>query len=370
MLYRKNKIGKYDQQLLKQTIDSALEMSQSIRSQHSINQKSLKNELLNREASLLVFMPHYTDTKKRIRNDLEVNMFQSAKSLDLKVFRLCAYGSTYRRGTEYSLNKVIEELKKIIVKEQINYLIIDVNYLPYDNDVNIDNIRYLKNKYKLKIIGNKGDNYAEAHSLSLQYWLDVIDIVVLFNIQGNCLETKNLDKILYVPTFCFVSSHSNIVSHKNIDLWFHGKVKPGRKKYVRKFKKLSIKSDINLFVDSEKALNSKQYYESMANAKIAFNNGVFSNNIKPKRIITGKIAEAISSKTLLLYESPSHIDDFLIPYSHYIPVSTPKEASMLIDFFIRNDDYRQKIVQESFLYWNHFYNPASMWHELFERLDD
>jgi spore maturation protein CgeB len=94
----------------------------------------------------------------------------------------------------------------------------------------------------------------------------------------------------------------------------------------------------------------------------------FSTHVNGTKALTGRVWQSTASGVLVLEEENDPIKEFFAPYIHYVPFFNATELSLLLEFFHKHENYRQKIASQA-ANWSalHFSNHA-IWQRIFAAL--
>ena len=98
------------------------------------------------------------------------------------------------------------------------------------------------------------------------------------------------------------------------------------------------------------ALNPEDYSRLLRESRAVLN---LSARPAPNvRAVTGRVKEAIASKSLLIEEKNDSITNIFIPYVHFIPFDSKKELAIAIDFSVTCGELVDKITEAAYRkYW-------------------
>ena len=228
----------------------------------------------------------------------------------------------------------------------------------------------IKNEVGCKIVGAIFDLYSGTPN-RLKYWDEAVDVFVIFTPtlkSEHFLTFTRKDKVIFSPftPFNTLNFSGKATYFKTIDFFFDGGNTRDRSKLLSRIARMkSIKTKINLHDRSAiLAPTYADYVTSMNDAKIGFSNGYINSETS---IITDRIAENILAKSLILYESGSELEEFLIPFRHYIPIRNAHEIVIYTQFFLKNEHWIKIITSEALEFYLKNYSSAIMWKKFVEK---
>ena len=123
------------------------------------------------------------------------------------------------------------------------------------------------------------------------------------------------------------------------------------------------------FVDDKQYLTGDEFRDFLSRSRITFSNGFLGTLTGlPYSVMTGRIAESILSRSLLVYESGSQIGDYLVPYVHYIPVDNVHELVHFCRFLLNHEEIRAEMTSAAYEYWMENYSSKRFWDCVTQRL--
>ncbi len=274
------------------------------------------------------------------------------------------------KDKEFYENYEGKEIFEAIRKHQINIIFLDFNvHLLQDHSENFTNIfNKINNILKIPVIRYVMDCYNCGYKIP-QTWYDAIDLLITLNIDNtDACFLQNKHKILHLPIMALTSNYSN--SPKGYDIIIIGsdteQTRRGAfvKDFENYFKNLRLSLSLHNGIDS-----MAKYIALYQNSKITFNTGCrnFFNG-QYFYISTFRINEAIVNKCLLLEEGTMSCEDIYVPFVHYIPVYNRNDVMIYAQFFLKHEEWREKIVNEAYNFWQENYSYNNIWSEIERRL--
>ncbi len=263
----------------------------------------------------------------------------------------------------------LKEFDNFLFNYQPNLIIYEFHdyNIPKNAFLSETKILQIKAQYNCKFlqIFPDSNNLVELFPFS---WYNIIDLFWLFmpnNKQFIHLET--IEKLLYFPSFKLNDNGKNHNLTKNIEFGFIGTKLSQREVFLK-----DIQNNISgarIYFNSNEFNTTEAYDNFMAQTKITFNTGYRAmyggqNYFVP----TGRINEAIINKCLLLEEGTMSCEDIYVPFVHYIPVYNRNDVMIYAQFFLKHEEWREKIVNEAYNFWQENYSYNHIWSEIERRL--
>ncbi|PWC43076.1 glycosyltransferase [Azospirillum sp. TSO22-1] len=110
-----------------------------------------------------------------------------------------------------------------------------------------------------------------------------------------------------------------------------------------------------------------EYAALMRAAKLTCNTGRVENS-RTLSLVTGRCFEAILAKTVLLEEIGSRLDDYFVPFVHYVPYASAHQLVMFSQFLLAHDDVRARIAEQAHAWHRAHYTSGRFWRALLARL--
>jgi hypothetical protein len=107
-----------------------------------------------------------------------------------------------------------------------------------------------------------------------------------------------------------------------------------------------------------KALSHEAYALAMRKAAMTYS---LSSRNRNRSTIIGRQWEAIQSGTLLLEEGGSPLNEFFMPFRHYVPFENLSEAVAFTHYFLENRAARDDIARRATKFRRRHYNTRRFW---------
>ncbi len=264
-----------------------------------------------------------------------------------------------------------KEIFDMIVNFQINMVFLDYNIREEDADSDnfVGIINKIQNILKIQVVRYVMD-YINFGAKIPAKWFESVAMILALNINKfdeNCYKYQ--DKIFHCPLFCLTNEYKNIVKTHNFSIIGSDTYQAQRNKFIfgiNNFVKNGTKINLNY---NNKIYNMNEYVANYQDSKITFNSGCrgFLQG-QYFYISTFRINEAIVNKCLLLEEGTMSCEDIYVPFVHYIPVYNRNDVMIYAQFFLKHEEWREKIVNEAYNFWQENYSYNHIWSEIERRL--
>jgi len=270
--------------------------------------------------------------------------------------------------------KSLEELIQVFLPDLI---FSDTNFQGNESGVNPQFFEYIRQTFSLKVIGMIGDAWGDHGTNLMQYWSTSVDLLLYAAPaeDDHRIKVSRLSNILLIPLG--VNSHAFYNEQpKEIDVYFSGSLSWGLRPFWLPFLRDTVrKHALKAVVNSHNreagiAFNHDTYekYTRISKVIVNFSSRNYSSN--PVKALTGRAWQAIASGALLLEEDNEPIKHYFTPYVHYVPFKTVSDLEFLINFFVKNAKYRERISQAGLEYYNEHYNSSKTWWRIINHLFD
>jgi len=282
-----------------------------------------------------------------------------------------SYDDNTKRPMNYGkkLKDGVEALKEFLLLEKPDIVVFDGNFIPRGKSIDCDMIRKMKIDLGFKLCTVIGDLHDLQPENRLDYWGEVSDLVVVFNSETrHYIDFVKKEKLLVAGWIPFDERrfHGSVV--RDIGLGFCGGKGRRRDAFLSFAEQCGVPTTAH-FVDDKKYLTGDKFRDFLSRSRITFANG-FVGTVAgiPISVMTGRIAESILSGSLLVYESGSQIDNYLVPFVHYIPVDNIHELVHFCRFLLDNDEVRAEITNSAHEYLIENYSSKKFWDCVTQRL--
>jgi len=310
-----------------------------------------------------------------METDLWVNFSGSAAHAGHSVSQFDFSKISYDDNVKYSVNHGkklkadVEELREFLLLEKPDIVVFDGNFIPRGRSISREAVRGMKSDLGFKLCTIIGDLHDLQPQNRLDYWAEVSDLVVIFNSKTrHYANFVNNEKVLVSPLMPFDERCFNASVERDIGLGFCGGKGRRRDVFLSFAEKGGIPTTAH-FVDDKQYLTGDEFRDFLSRSRITFSNGFLGTLAGlPYSVMTGRIAESILSGSLLVYESGSQIDDYLVPYVHYIPVDNIHELVHFCRFLLKNEEIRAEMTTAAYEYWMENYSSKKFWDCVTQRL--
>jgi hypothetical protein len=324
-----------------------------------------ESEVGTRARSVAVVMPRYVNCDPAcLDNDIAYHVSRSAQDCGLLVRRFDADAITYQ-GSEYFATE-LQRLESFVSAFRPDIVATDANYLPTPRSLDAKILLEMKKRHGFSILSIVPDCY-DAVPNWLGYWGDVADASVIFHrYTRHYREFAKKDAVLVCPTLPFHEATFHAHAKKDIDLSYIGSDNRNRRDFIEAAMRHGINCT-SFFHNRrrDQAPSLEEFTNVLGRSKMTFNNGWIPYGIN---IITGRVGESILSSATLLQEVGSPIDDYLVPFVHYVPVAGLHQFVCFAQFLVEDDGRRQRMAEECRSFWLEHYSSQLFWNKVLTML--
>ena len=344
-------------------------------STYESDRSSLLTTSEQKALKLSIVMPRFWPHND-METDLWINFSGSATHAGHVVSQFdigdISYDDHVKRPVNYSkiLKSGVVALKEFLLLERPDIVIFDGNFIPHGKSIDREMIREMKRDLGFKLCTIIGDLHDLQPQCRLDYWGKVSDLVVVGNSQTrHYANFSNKGKVLISPFIIPFDEHRfNRGTVRDIGLGFCGGKGRRRDDFLSFAEQCGIPTTTH-FVDDKKYLNEVEFRDFLTRSKITFSNGyVGTIDGMPHSVITGRIAESILSGSLLVYESGSQIDDYFVPFVHYIPVDNIHDLVHSCRYLLNHEEKRAEMANEAYSFLTEHYSSKKFWNCVTQRL--
>lgn len=316
-------------------------------------------------SSVAVVMPRFINCDAgNIDHDIAYNVAHSAEAAGARLSRYDAgvitYGGTRRLGAE------IDRLKQFLAANRPEIVAFDGNFVPNGRTIDADLILDLKRQFGFKFLAIIGDCYDTTYSDCLGYWHRAADVSVIFHGNSRYFRAiKDKTRVMVCPTIPIYAEGFPGAQDRDIDIGYCGGERRQRRTFLAALADAGLKTECK-FINRLRgqSYSREEYNDLLARSKLAFNNGWIRNG---ECIMTGRIGEVLTSGALLIEEDGSPINDYLVPFVHYVPVANVAQFVCFSQFLAENDEVRSAIARDGWEFWRQHYSGDRFWQAVAHR---
>lgn len=317
---------------------------------------------------LMIFPKYINNSKDCIETNFEETWAMTAKDTGLNVDAFYADRISYLPSDASNLEMMSQEGRKLLckVKEFRPHLIfLDINYLGNQNTINLNLIQEIKNTHNCKIVGYMGDYDSKEAFRVAEYWSQSLD-VVLHGQPG--MTSGGLHNFHYLNFFVNENLFYPVIEKEN-DITFSGSGNISRYMYLAFTKSLAQKKgytcEIHVHNKSiNSALTPEEYFRLIRESRAVLN--LSARHAPGVRVVTGRVQEAIASKSLLIEEKNELVARIFTPYAHYIPFDSKEELEIAIDFSVNCGELVEKITEAAYTKYHREHSSKVVWGQILQ----
>jgi hypothetical protein len=333
--------------------------------------KNIKEQLLSNKRVLFI----YTENVKLSKNNISGNFtswINTAKEAGCKTDKFIAEKVSYTpfqtHGNDAAARiKTLEvETKKLLHKiSQFSpdLIFMDANYSFDEFTINRDTVNSMRSVTSAKIVGILDDMFSDDSFMVAKLWASFMDIVFFSNIGISNRNVKNIIYVKYpVDPYAFYPAKK-----KKDTLFFSGIGNIPRYLYIFIAKRYCQVNLIPHYIQAHNrekkfCLSKARFEKYVRESNAVLEATARSSVIRPTG---GRTHTAIACKTLLIMEKSEYVHGMLAPFVHYIPYDTKKELEIAIQFSIDSKELVNKITNNSFDFYQKYYNADKIWQQIF-----
>ena len=253
-------------------------------------------------------------------------------------------------------------------------IFLDLNFHGSKMLLNQEFLKKIKEKYSVRLIGFIGDAWGDWGVEVVQYWSPAVDILLYGAPPEERHEPliSNLGNSYLIPLLVNpIAFHDE--RPKALDLYFSGSIETGlRPFWIPVLKKLVDKKRFNAVINCHHrqrgvAYDHDLYEKYTRTSKIIVNFSSRSYSPRPIKALTGRAWQAIASGALLLEEDNESIKGYFSPYLHYVPFKSVHDLESFIEFFLVEDDYRERVASGGLRHYEENYSCERVWEKILKR---
>jgi len=337
---------------------------------------SRKLEMANHRSSIFMVSPHfYMGESPKIESDSHIHQASSAinaghrvTEFDSDLLCLNGYLAYDRQPIVVPLETVGEEIEKLrcqLTEARPEILYIDGNFIPGKASYDSDLLQSLKSEFGFRLCTIIADCHDLQQRSKIAYWGDVSDSIVVTTFDGlnrHYLAFQDKDKVLLAPSppnnEALWFSHR---SSKDIALGFCGGKGRRRTDYLD-FAHAHGVPVTSLYREDEGRIQPNDYMSFVNRSRLSFTSG-YQGILNGKRhgFLTYRIWETILGKCVLLHETGTPLNHFLVPFVHYVPVDNVHELVHYSQFLLENENIANEITENALAFYMEHYSSDRFW---------
>ena len=258
--------------------------------------------------------------------------------------------------------KVIKKLLNKISSYQPDLIFVDTNYFPDLANFNEDVVSSIRSICSAKIVGHIDDLFTDEDHRKAHIWEKFLDIVVHTS-PGWKYKTKG--NIIYIPTP--TDPLSFYPAKKTNGIFFSGIGNLPRFPYLFIAKLFCQKNNISHYIKIHdrkivNALSRDEFNRYIRESHAVLEMTARSSTIRPTG---GRSRIPLICKSLLIMEKSVDMNNFIVPYLHYIPFDNKRELELAIQLTFESKKLVNKITDAAYTFVRKHYNGDIIWKEIF-----
>ena len=307
---------------------------------------------------------------------------ESARTAGMNVYEfdvsqtLSLNGYSGKRVTSQQVvNQELNRLRVHLSETKPDILVVDGNFVPGAGSYDVGLLADLKQEFGFSLCTFIVDFHELQTEDKLGYWGEVSDLVVFtagsWNHHNKYYDRfSQKEKILLSP--CPPTDESqwlNKIVPKDVQLGFWGGKGRRRTDYLDFASNCGIATKI-VYREDVGRKPFDEYVEFLLRSKISFTSG-FTGIAAGQRtgIMTYRIWESILAGALLIHESGSQIDEFLVPFIHFVPVDNVHELVHYSRFLLDNQKIAENISAAALSFYMEHYSSTKFWNRVRDMID-
>jgi len=309
--------------------------------------------------SVAVVMPRYINcTPANMDHDIAYHVAHSAESAGVRVSRYDADAITYHGNGK--LRAEIGRLQEFLWENRPEIVVFDGNYIPNGRTIDADVILELKRAIGFKFLVIIPDCYDGCPVDYLGYWHRIADASVVFHGDSGYLRNlTNKTNVIVCPTVPIHAASFAARHDRDVDIGYSGGNTRQRRMFLDAAADAGLRTECWFHNRSRGQCPSvEEFADLLGRSKMAFNNGWVYNG---ESIITARVGEAIAAGAVLIQEVGSPIDDYLVPFVHYVPVANITQFVGFCQFLAEDDERRSALARDASDFWREHYSSDGFW---------
>lgn len=317
----------------------------------------------------IVFSKHINCNPQFIESDYFLHLKNSAPAAGLKTVSYDSGEIQYecadlpdKPPLTRPYSDALADFSKFLDREKPDFVITDGNYIPRGSSIDADFWNEQKQKlgFKLGIIipdcYDSGSGSAPPSRYALP-WRSCADLLMTFH--GTSIQLIGFDQWSMFPIFPIHEQFFEPACEKDYGISCVGSNTRNRMDWMAPVLASNVPVSFYLHDRLKKnAPSSDEYFDILKRSRLVFNNGYISELLN---ITTGRFFEGVISRALVLQERGSPIDEFFVPFIHYVPVTCVDQVISYAQFFLENEEWRSRITDAARSYWDEHYSSKMNW---------
>jgi len=310
-------------------------------------------------ASVAVVMPRYINCDPAyIDHEIGFHVARSAEAAGAKVSQLFVDDITYKGTGDRALG--LERLAQCLAQTRPQVVVFDGNYIPNSRTIDAEALERLRRSLGFKLVIMIPDCYDPCPFDFLGYWHRVADLSIIFHRSTRYLRAlPDQSKVLLCPALPFHEPTFVPGEIRDIDLSYSGSDTRQRRMFVDTAAGAGLRTECIIHDRTrEKAPTIEGFARLLGRSKLVFNNGWLNCN---DSIITGRVAETVLAGAVLIQEIGAPLDDYLVPFVHYIPVANLAQFVAYCRVLVEDQARRDAIARNAREFWLEHYASRRFW---------
>ncbi|OAN50272.1 hypothetical protein A6A04_02400 [Paramagnetospirillum marisnigri] len=308
-----------------------------------------------------------------IESDVRPNFVGSARGVGLDAHAFSTDTMTYETNLvgldDTEIKRARDELEATIARLRPALVVTDGNYIPTGRGMGVEDWNALKARFGFRMAVVIPDCYdiPERNDDKLAYWSGCADVLSVFHPYSRAVTAfPDPARLLVCPSFPFDETRFAVEGvAKSRELFFVGTVSRQRQALVNAAGAAGMSGWCQLHNRKrDQAPSYEEYIQGLLSSRLSLNNGRVAPN---SYIVTGRTAESMLAGSLLLEDVGSPLDEYYVPWVHYVPFSSLHELIVLLRFFQSHEEERARIAEAARAQWRRHYSNRRHWAALLRK---
>ncbi len=234
----------------------------------------------------------------------------------------------------------------------------------------------LRRKHDFKLIGLHHDVWVEAIATQVRRAAQLADAMWIFDPLAMTSGLEGLDNVVSsappVPEGLFAAARAAAAASPRYELGFIGSI--AKSNYLRtvwlveaKRRKLPLTAIASFPQVDECYATPEGFAGFLARCKASL---CITGRTTTRDAIPLRVWEGVLAGSVLIEDGGTKIRHFLVPFAHYVPVTTIDELAYFVGFLDRRDDVRKNLVDSGLNFLSTYYSSARSWYEILAKALD